>query len=240
MKTNSVRLLSILVLIALSSCSQFLPLPVQDPATDAPASISQPEATSTKVPPTDEPTLIPTPTEEPTLTPTPTDEPTLIPTPTIHGVVNPTGVIPAGMPAIVDGYVLIAEKSDMYVEGDFVSFELKLRIIGNEAKLFRYNVFSIRLRDDLGNYYDYNYGNNYNKCPESSIYNPKQYMINPETDLTISYYTPEQWGFYDWCEDGKDTLIPGFSAMVPPGAKSLILEFEAFGPFSGFGFEFDL
>jgi len=227
MKTNFVRLVSILVLIALSSCSQLLPLPVQDPATDAPAPISQPEATSTKVPPTAEPTLIPT----------PTDEPTLIPTPTIHGVVNPTGVIPAGMPAIVDGYVLIAEKSGMQVDGDSVSFELKIRIIGNEAKLFRYNVFSIRLKDDLGNYYDYDY----DKCPESSIYDPKQYLINPDEEIVISKFL--NYGLYaygNWCNKDKDTFIPGFTAIVPSGANSLILEFEAFGPFSGFGFEFDL
>ena len=221
MKTSFVRLICILGLIALTSCTQLLPFPAEDPDTNPPPSISQPEATPTEA--------------------IPTERPNLMATPTIHGVENPTGVIPAGMPAIVDGYVLIAEKSGMHVDGDFVSFELKLRIIGNEAKLFRYNVYSIRLKDDLGNYYDYYYGGDYDKCPESSIYNPKQYLINPDEEIMISEF--RNYGLYGygyWCHEDGDTTIPGFTAMVPPGAKSLILEFEAFGPFSGFGFEFDL
>ena len=217
MKTSFVRLICILGLIALTSCAQLLPFPAEDPATNPPPSNSQPEATATES--------------------IPTEEPDFLPTPTIHGVENPTGVIPAGMPAIVDGYVLIAEKSGMQVDGDSVSFELKIRIIGNEAKLFRYNVFSIRLKDDLGNYYDYDY----DKCPESSIYDPKQYLINPDEEIVISKFL--NYGLYaygNWCNKDKDTFIPGFTAIVPSGAKSLILEFEAFGPFSGFGFAFDL
>ncbi len=223
MKASFVNLICILGLIVLSSCAQYLPFPVEDPATNPPPPISQPEATPTEA--------------------TPTDEPNFMATPTIHGVENPTGVIPAGMPAIVDGYVLIAEKSGMHVDGGFVSFEIKLRIIGNEAKLFRYNVYSIRLKDDLGNYYDYYYGGEYSRCPESSIYDPKQYLINPDEEIIISEFPKHRYGLYGyeyWCIDGSDTTIPGFSAMVPAGAKSLILEFEGFGPFSGFGIEFGL
>lgn len=224
MKTFLVHLICILGLIALTSCTQLLPFPAEDPDTNPPPSISQPEATPTEA--------------------IPTERPNLMATPTIHGVENPTGVIPAGMPAIVDGYVLIAEKSGMHVDGDFVSFELKLRIIGNEAKLFRYNVYSIRLKDDLGNYYDYYYSkSSYTKCPESSIYDPKQYLINPDEEIMISEFPKYRYGAYGyeyWCVSGSDTTIPGFRAMVPAGATSLILEFEAFGPFSGFGIEFDL
>ncbi len=221
MKTFLVHLICILGLIVLSSCMQPLPVLVEEPDNNPPPSISQPEATPTEA--------------------IPTEEPDFLATPTIHGVENPTGVIPAGMPAIVDGYVLIAEKSGMQVDGDFVSFELNLRIIGNEAKLFRYNVYSIRLKDDLGNYYDYYYSNSsYSDCAESSIYNPKQYMINPEEDVEISSDNPGYMGYNRWCDDGNDRTIPGFRAMVPASATSLILEFEAFGPFSGFGIEFDL
>lgn len=186
------------------------------------------------------PTSIPTETAIPTVTATATStEP--LPTPTEHGVTNPQGILPAGMPAIVDGYVLVVDKSGLLVDGDFVGFSIQLSIIGDEAKLFRYNVSSIRLRDDLGNYYDYVYNITFSApCTESDIYNPKQLMIEPGDDVVITTETGIMYTSYPWCLDNDNTHIPGFSAIIPPEAKSLILEFEGFGPFSGFGIEFNL
>ena len=188
-------------------------------------------STLTMAPPTSTQTMAP-----------PTSTPTMEPTPTVHGVQNPSGVIPAGMPAIVDGYVLVVDKTDMTVDDDFIGFTIRIRVTGNESRLFRYNAASIKLKDDLGNYYDYYYTISYGtKCTESDIYLAKQITIEPQTEVIIEPATRMMYSSYFWwCLDNQNQVIPGFNAIIPQNARSLILEFEGFGPFSGFGMEFKL
>jgi len=221
------NLICLLGIFLFTSCSPILARPTETP-------------TPSPLPTLSPPTAIPTTTSTATQAP-PTSTPTPEPTPTVHGMVSPAGIIPAGMPAIVDGYVLVVDKSGLLVDGDFVGFTIQLSIIGDEAKLFRYNVSSIRLKDDLGNYYDYVYNVGYSThCNESDIYNPKQLMIEPNDDVIIKTETGIMYTSYPWCIDSDTNNLPGFRAVIPSEAKTLILEFEGFGPFSGFGVEFNL
>src|SRR5690606_22205121 len=100
-------------------------------------------------------TLVP-PTAQPTRTSSPaiTSTPTLAPTPTVHGVVNPSGTLPAGMPAIADGFVMVIDKSGLIIDDKFIGFEIQVEVIGDESRLFRYNAAAMRLSDDLGNLYE--------------------------------------------------------------------------------------
>jgi hypothetical protein len=187
------------------------------------------------------PTSIPTNTATPTETATPTSTKPL-PTPTEHGVVDPKGIIPAGMPVIQDGYVMVVDPSGLLIDGDFIGFRIQVRVLGDSSRLFRYNASTLRLKDNLGNQYDYYYTIGYSrKCTESDLYLAKQIMIEPKTEIIIKpesgmMYTSYFW----WCLDGQDKAIPGFIGNIPPEADSMILEFEGFGPFSGFVYKFDL
>ena len=171
----------------------------------------------------------------------PTNTVEILPTPTIHGVVNPSGTIEAGMPVIVDNVIMVIDPSDMLIEGNFVGFTIRLRTVGENQKLFRYNSFALSLSDDLGNQYPFmiNTGNTHH-CDESDIYNAKQIMIEPEKEIVISSDTGIMYSSYPWCIDGDNDNIPGFAASIPGGARSLFLHFEAFGPFSGFSYQFDI
>lgn len=187
------------------------------------------------------PTSIPTETSTPTETATPTStEP--LPTPTEHGVTNPQGILPAGMPVIQDNYVMVVDVSGMTIDGDYIGFDIQLRVLGEVAKLFRYNAASIILEDDLGNRYDYlikaGFGT---RCTESDIYKAKQILVEPGEKVIIEPNSGMMFSSYFWwCLDDNDRYVPGYTGQIPPEAKALILKFEGFGPFSGFGYQFDL
>lgn len=167
---------------------------------------------------------------------------TIVPTPTVHGVQNPSGIIPAGMPVIIDDFVLVVDKSGMTIDGEFVGFEIQLKVIGEESRLFRYNAAALQLRDDLGNYYDFYYNISFsNKCKESDIYNPKQIQLEPNSEIVIEPHSSMMYASYFWwCLENHHTDIPGYKAIIPQNAKSLFLEFEGFGPFTDFSYEFKL
>ncbi len=180
-----------------------------------------------------------------TSTPTkllPTATFTIEPSPTVHGVQNPSGIIPAGMPVIIDDFVLVVDKSGMTIDGEFVGFEIQLKVIGEESRLFRYNAAALQLKDDLDNYYDFYYNISFsNKCKESDIYNPKQIQMEPNSEIIIEPHSSMMYASYFWwCLENHHTDIPGYKAIIPPNAKSLFLEFNGFGPFTDFSYEFKL
>ena len=93
------NLICLLGIFLFTSCSPILARPTETPT---------PSPLPTLSPPTAIPTITSTATQAP-----PTSTPTPEPTPTVHGMVSPAGIIPAGMPAIVDGYVLVVDKSGL-------------------------------------------------------------------------------------------------------------------------------
>lgn len=186
-------------------------------------------------------TLTPTITFTPTDAP-PTETPTPEPTPTIHGVNNPSGIISAGMPVIFDGFVMVVDKSGMNVDGDFIGFSIQISSFNEESRLFRYNAASIKLMDDLGNQYDYQYNIGFgSRCTESDIFKPKQFLLEPEKEVIVEPHTSMMYSSYFWwCLDSHDFDIPGFQAVIPTDAKSLFLDFDGFGSFPKFSYEFEL
>lgn len=199
---------------------------------------SQPTSTLKMLPTLAPPTPIPsiTPTLPNTSTPTITPP---IPTPTEFGVLNPQGILPAGMPVIVDDYVLVVDKSSLTIDDNFIGFSIQVRVLGDESRLFRYNASTLSLKDDLGNQYEYYLGTS--RCTESDIYNAKQVQIPPGEKIWIEPQTSMMYSSYFWwCIEDKNQVIPGFQGHISPNAKILLLEFEGFGPFSGFGYQFDL
>lgn len=187
------------------------------------------------------PTPIPSKTPVPTETPTPTETPPL-PTPTEHGVNNPLGIIPAGMPAIVDGYVMVVDPSGLVVDGDYIGFSIQVKTLSETGQLFRYNASTLRLRDNLGNQYNYYYNIGFNnKCTESDLYLAKQIMVEPEEEIIIEPQSSMMFSSYFWwCLKDHDKDIPGFIGSIPHDAESLFLEFSGFGPFTGFEYQFDI
>lgn len=231
---KKILLISILLfqLLTISSCSMD---EVSQVLEEDPTSITHVFPT---LPP---PTSIPTETAIPTVTATATStEP--LPTPTEHGVTNPQGILPAGMPVIQDNYVMVVDVSGMTIDGDYIGFEIQLRVLGEVAKLFRYNASSIILEDDLGNRYDYLIKSGFGtRCTESDIYKAKQILIEPGEKVIIEPNSDMMFSSYFWwCLDNHDEYVPGYTGQIPPQAKALILKFEGFGPFSGFGYKFDL
>lgn len=164
-----------------------------------------------------------------------------LPTPTVYGVTEPQGILAAGTPVIIDDYWMVVDPSGLTVDDDFIGFSIQLRVLGDQQRLFRYNASALRLRDDLGNSYDYYYNISGTKCTESDIYLAKQIMVEPDEDLIIEPHTSMMYSSYFWwCLDDQNQDIPGFIGNIPAEASKLILEFDGFGPFSAFGYEFDL
>ncbi len=143
---------------------------------------------------------------------------------------------------MIDDIYMVVDKSGMTIDDDFVGFEIQLKVLGEESRLFRFNQASLRLKDDLGNAYDYVYKISYGKgCTESDLYLPKQILLEPDEKYIVAPETGMMYSSYTWwCLEGYDTTLAGYQATLPPNAQALILEFDGFGPFSGFSYRFDL
>lgn len=153
--------------------------------------------------------------------------------PTMTGVRNPSGVIPAGTKIIVDDLMLVVE--DKYkldtatISKGNIIFYLAVQNISDRQKLFSYTNDSIRIKDNLGNTYQPDLGWD----DEAKImYTVKQDSIEPGEAFSIFSF--------DVTSALAVERIPWYKGPIASGASQLIIEFDGFGPFSGFSCAIDL
>lgn len=162
-------------------------------------------------------------------------------TPTPYGIQNPSGTIPAGTPIIVGDYEMVIDDKNVTYEDGIMGFDIFITNTSpSKNKLFRFNAAAMKLTDDMGNVYEPLIGRN--KCIEADLYKPKQIMLKPNEKKQIYLAGGIQWTSYSWwCLEGHPDYIPGYSAgQIPLNVNSMYLEFDGFGPFSGFRYEFEL
>lgn len=142
-----------------------------------------------------------------------------------NGIENPSGIISSSETVIADGYTLnfvsVTPNPNL---SDFLRVTLVVTNYSSDTRLFRYVRNSVQMRDDTGKAYA-------NDNPTEEIFRSVQVeMQNGEPVKFISTL-----GF-DW---DNQTLL-SFWGPIPPSATKLYIDFDGFGPFSGFTMEVDL
>lgn len=184
-------------------------------------------ATGTSSPPTTVPSAPPTQANlDETFIPTESVPTEVVIPPTPIGIQNPTGLIPAQETIYVDGLTLIVEdrfeaENDI-IYGDLITIYLIVQNMSTRQKLFSYTNGSVRLLDDLGNEYAFVLSTN----EQHLIYDIKQQTLDPNETLSIFSF--------DSTSAGTISRLPYYRGPIFPGASRLIIEFNGFGPFSGF------
>jgi|GEM_PF-2967324 len=141
------------------------------------------------------------------------------------GIENPSGLVSSSETIIADGYTLnfvsVTPNPNL---SDFLRVKLVVTNYSSDTRLFRYVRNSVQMRDDTGKTYA-------NDNPSEEIFRSVQVeMPNGEPVQFISTL-----GF-DW--DNRTLL--SFWGPIPSSATKLYIDFNGFGPFSGFTLEVDL
>jgi hypothetical protein len=185
----------------------------------------------------------PLPPNEPTLTyrPRPASTPQPLPPieesiPTAVGIRNPSGNIPCtGEPIIVDDYSLSVDECTVHTNS-YSQQEVKLTVrnIGNRPRTFRFLRSSVLLKDDVKTTYKpvvskFKMANTAGTCVEADLNTIGQVEIEPGGEANIE----SNIGY--WCN--WPNTLPAFLGPMPPNAKKVFIEFNDFGPFTGFAIE---
>jgi hypothetical protein len=158
-----------------------------------------------------------------TATPYPTYTPDVTPT--------PLGRVSGGSPIVVDNISVYMDSSSINVHDNNIRLAIVVKNTGTQRRVFRYTPNSIIVKDDLGNVYDHHLGYDCNIQHLSLV---KQIAIDPGKEVEI---TSHLWW---WRLEDEPGHIPEYAGPISLQARSLIIVFEDFGPFSGVEIEVDL
>jgi hypothetical protein len=155
--------------------------------------------------------------------------------PTPFGLYNPSGAIEPGQPIIVDDYQLYLDENsfELYtgIGGPNILVNIAVKNLSNNSKIFRYTPSSIKIKDDTGRIYDYIEGRH---CDSASPYiETKAIQLQPGESIKIYSFdsgTSNWW----WCKNSHPELLPWYEGDISGDANYIIVEFNGFGPFSGF------
>lgn len=140
----------------------------------------------------------------------------------------PTSPVPAGQPITYDGWAITVSKEIVI---DYEAFGVKfiVRNLGESDRVFRYQLASVTLTDDLGN----SYMPTDDSLCEEHMYITKNLSIDGDDSENI--YTPS--GFRN-CHD--DYGLTQFTGPIAIDAQQIFVHLENFGPLSGVSFVIDL
>jgi hypothetical protein len=200
-------------------------------------------AVATNVPPTMTATATlpaqPEVTDQPNQPVQPTVQPTIQPTiqPTLPGISNPSGSIPAGIPALVDGLALTINAQDVISDGQYIHITLHVKNTGADRRTLVFKPGAISIRDDRGHHYDPAYGDKKSSCKKNDLGASRNVTINPQVEVTLA--SVDAGHPAAWCSDGANSL-PLFTGPIGKDAKKLQVQINAVGPFKGFQVEIGL
>ena len=157
--------------------------------------------------------------------------------PTLPGITNPSGMIPAGIPALVDGLALTINPQDVTVEGHSIRVNLHIKNTGADRRTLVFTPGALSLQSDDGHRYEAAYGDKKSGCKKGDLGASRSVTIDPQGEVTLSSVDAGSPG--GWCADGS-TRLPLFNGPIQRGAKKLLVQINGIGPFKGFQVEVGL
>lgn len=141
------------------------------------------------------------------------------------GIESPNGIVSSSETIIADGYTLnFVSVTPNPTFPDFLRVTLVVTNYSSDTRLFRFVRNSVQMRDDTGKAYA-------NDNPSEEIFRSVQVeMPSGEPIKFISTLG------HDW----ESRTLLSFWGPIPPSATKLYIDFNGFGPFSGFTIEVDL
>ena len=146
----------------------------------------------------------------------------------------PTQPVPAGVPVIYGGWALTLSneiETDSRRKENF-KFDLNVRNLSDNTKVFRYVKSGLSARDDIGNTYEFSLEGDYCKMNPDDIYNTQQISIEPGEIQKI--YSSVM------CDCKSAYCLPPFEGIINLNANELIFSVEDWGPFNDVEFLLEL
>lgn len=142
-----------------------------------------------------------------------------------RGIENPSGVVSSSETILSDNYALnfvsVTPNPNL---SDYLRVKLVVTNYSSNPRIFRFVRNSVQMQDDTGYIYP-------NDNPADEIFRSVQVQMPVQEPVQFI----STLGF-DWIE----TTLLSFQGPIPPAATKLYINFNGFGPFSGFSIEVDL
>jgi hypothetical protein len=170
----------------------------------------------------------------PTDKPGPTEKPVQA---TIPGISDPSGSIPAGVPALVDGLALTVSAQDVSADGKSIQVRVHVKNTGADRRTLVFTPGAVTMQDDSGHRYEAAFGDKKSGCKKTDLGASRNVTIDPQGEVTLSSTDSANPGA--WCAD-TSTSLPLFTGPIVQRAKKLHVQINGVGPFKGFQVEIGL
>lgn len=183
-----------------------------------PISVDMARPTPTNISPIEPTQVVNVPNPQPTTEPQPNS---YIP----NGIENPSGIVPSSATIISDDYVLnFVSVTPNPTFSDFLRVKLVVTNYSSSPRIFRFIRNSVLMRDDTGRTYP-------NDNPSDEIFRSVQVEMPIQEPVEFLSTLGHDW---------DNTTLLSFWGPIPASATKLYIDFNGFGPFSGFTMEIDL
>lgn len=189
----------------------------------------------TNVPPAITATL-PADTGKPTAAAAATD--VTAPQPAQPGIKNPSGSIPAGVPALVDNMALTIRAEDVTSDGQYIHLAIHIKNLGTDRRTLVFTPGSVTIQDDARHTYEPFSGDKKSGCKKGDLGISKNLVIEPNSEVTLT--SASAGSAIDWCTDTSGSTLPLYTGPIAQGAKKLHVLINGIGPFQGFQVELGL
>lgn len=157
--------------------------------------------------------------------------------PTLPGISNPSGSIPAGIPALADGLVMIVSREDVSSDGRFIHVSIHIKNTSADRRTLVFTPGSVSLQDDARHHYEPSFGDKKSGCKKTDLGASRNLNIDTQGEITLSSVAAGNPGA--WCADSSNSL-PLFTGPIKPGTKQMQVQINGVGPFKGFQIEIGL
>lgn len=153
----------------------------------------------------------------------------------VPGILNPVGVIPAGEPGIVNGIAVWVEVKEVQLKDGTASIQIHARNQTSQTQMFTYRVQSLAVEDGSGHALDVVYGEKGSACTKKDLSTEKKIELAPNQEIILRSVDTSKSA--DWCAANDRLLLPLYRVTTKDAPDALVIQFNGFGPFKGFGFK---
>jgi hypothetical protein len=165
----------------------------------------------------------------------PTQPTTLPEMAVLPGSAAPRGILPAGDASIVDGLAVSVIPQEVQLKDEGLSIQIHVRNQSSQKQTFVYRVSSIAVADAAGREMEVLYGEKRNACSKKDLSAERKIELAPNQEILLQSIAADKEK--NWCTGGGGLFLPQYRASSKETTNGVVIQFNDFGPFDGFGFQ---
>jgi len=151
---------------------------------------------------------------------------------------NPQGTLLPGDLGIVNGIAVSVVSDEVQLKDRVASIQIHIRNLSNQPQTFSYRMQAITVKDTSERALEVIYGEKRDACSKKDLSAERKIELAPDQEIILQSVGANI--DMNWCAAEDSRFLPLYQVSTREAPKAIVIQFNGFGPFNGFGFKIDL